>query len=352
MKRQPSAGRGASSRRKRKAESRPAGGRRAVQEALRRHRRWLISTHVSPEGDALGSALALAHALRDLGKEALVVNRDPIPRLLDFLPAKGLYRQVSRVDDGYDALVVVDCGDLERTALFGERRPPVVVNIDHHVTNRGFGRINWVDPDAAATAEMIADLLAGMKAPVTPDIALCLYTALMTETGSFKYSNTTPRVFRLAAELAERGVSPSWVARKIYERNTLNRLKLLGALLERLELNGDRTVAWVTIPAELFARTGTTAEDAEDFVNYPRSLEQTQVAILIRDAAPGLVKVSFRASGDVDVSAVAGQFGGGGHRKAAGCTVAGALDAVRANVVAAAERAVRESRREPAGAHR
>ena len=327
----------------------------AVQEALLRHRRCLVSTHVSPEGDALGSALALAHALRGMGKEALVVNRDPIPRLLDFLPSDGLFRQVSRVDGDYDLLVVVDCGDLERTGLFDTQRPPLLINIDHHVTNRQFGQINWVEPEASATAQMIAGLLAAMRAPMTMEIALCLYTALMTETGSFKYSNTTPRVFRLAAELAERGVQPAWVASQIYERNTLSRLKLLGALLERLEMNSDRTVAWVTIPAELFARTGTTAEDAEDFVNYPRSLAQTQVAVLIRDAEPGRVKVSFRASGDVDVAAVAAQFGGGGHRKAAGCTVAGTIETVRPQVIAAAERAVRQAARqrgEPVAGHR
>jgi phosphoesterase RecJ-like protein len=317
--------------------------RQAVREALERHRRCLISTHVSPEGDALGSALALAHALRGMGKEALVVNRDPVPRLLDFLPSAGLFRQVSLPEGDHELLVVVDCGDLDRTALFNERRPPLIINIDHHVTNKRFGQINWVEPDAAATAEMIAVLLGDMGVPLTKEIALCLYTALMTETGSFKYSNTTPAVFRLAAELAERGVQPAWVSQKIYERNTINRLKLLGALLERMEITADRTVAWVTIPAELFSRTGTTAEDAEDFVNYPRSLTETEVAILIRDAEPGRVKVSFRASGDVDVSAIAAQFGGGGHRKAAGCTVAGALETVRPKIIEAAERAVRQT---------
>ena len=317
--------------------------RQAVQAALERSTRCLISTHVSPEGDALGSALALAHALRGMGKETLVVNRDPVPRLLDFLPAGGLFRQVSRPDKGYELLVVVDCGDLERTALFNEWRPPLIVNIDHHITNKQFGQINWVEPDASATAEMIAVLLGDMRVPLTKDIALCLYTALMTETGSFRYSNTTPAVFRLAAELADLGVQPAWVSQKIYERNTVSRLKLLGALLERMELNSDRTVAWVTIPSELFGRTGTTAEDAEDFVNYPRSLTETEVAILLRDAEPGRVKVSFRASGNVDVAAIAAQFGGGGHRKAAGCTVAGTLDAVRSKIIDAAERAVRQT---------
>jgi len=320
-----------------------AGDRKAVQAALEQHRRVLISTHVSPEGDALGSALALAHALRGMGKEALVVNRDPVPRLLDFLPAHGLYRRVDRPDEGYDVLVVVDCGDLERTALFHERRPSLIINIDHHITNKQFGQINWVDPGAAATAEMIAALLGDLHVGVSKEIALCLYTALMTETGSFKYSNTSPAVFRLAAELAERGVRPAWVSHQIYERNTVNRLKLLGAVLERMEVSADRTVAWVTIPADVFARTGTTAEDAEDFVNYPRSLTETEVAILLRDAEPGRVKVSFRASGEVDVAAIASQFGGGGHRKAAGCTVAGTIDTVRPRVIEAAERAVRNT---------
>jgi phosphoesterase RecJ-like protein len=329
--------------------------RDAVQQALLRHQRCLISTHVSPEGDALGSALALAHALTGMGKEALVVNRDPVPRLLDFLPSQGLFRQTSQVEEGYELLVVVDCGDLERTALFNERRPPTIINIDHHVTNRQFGQINWVDPEASATAEMVADLLPVLGAAMTPQIALCLYTALITETGSFRYSNATPKVFRLSADLCAHGVKPDWVARQLYERNTINRLKLLGELLNRLEVNADRTVAWVTIPAGLFTRTGTTAEDAEDFVNYPRSLSGMEVAVLLRDAEPGQVKASFRASGEVDVAAIAMTFGGGGHRKAAGCTVAGTLETVRPLVIAAAERAVRQvaqQRGEPVAEHR
>ena len=319
----------------------------AVEEVLRRSQRCLISTHVSPEGDALGSALALAHALKSMGKEALVVNRDPVPRMLDFLPSEGLYRQTTQIDDGHELLVVVDCGDLERTALFDTYRPSVIVNIDHHVTNRQFGQINWVDPDASATAEMIADLMTAMKVPITPEMALCLYTALMTETGSFRYSNATPKVFRLAAQLSELGVNPSWVASKVYERNTIGRMKLLGAMLERLAVNGDQTVAWVVLPPALFTQTGTSSEDAEDFVNYPRSLAGVEVAVLLRQAAPGMVKASLRASGDIDVAAIATEFGGGGHRKAAGCTVAGSLESVQAAIISAAERAVRQTQQVP-----
>lgn len=318
-------------------------GRQAVQEALSKARRCLVSMHVSPEGDALGSALALALALKEMGKDALVVNQDPVPRVLDFLPTHGLYRQTTAIDKGYDLVVIVDCGDLERTGGLFERQSPPIVNIDHHVTNRRFGQINWVDPDASASAELIAELLEAMKAPITPDVAVCLYTALMTETGSFRYSNATPKVFRLAAALCERGVKPDWVASKIYERNTIGRLRLLGALLGRLDINSDHTVAWVTIPERLFAQTGTTAEDTEDFVNYPRSLAGVEVAVFFRDAAPGTVKVSFRASGDVDVSAVAMEFGGGGHRKAAGCAMKGSIESVRPVVISAVERAVHET---------
>jgi bifunctional oligoribonuclease and PAP phosphatase NrnA len=317
--------------------------RQAVLEALSNARRCLVSMHVSPEGDALGSALALALALKGMGKEALVVNQDPVPRVLDFLPTRDLYRQMTEIDEGYDLLVIVDCGDLERTGGLFKRRSPPIVNIDHHVTNQRFGHINWVDPDASASAEMIADLLDTMKTPITPDVALCIYTALMTETGSFKYSNATPKVFRLAATLCERGVRPDWVASKIYERNSIGRLRLLGAMLGRLDINTDHTVAWATIPERLFAQTGTTAEDTEDFINYPRSLMGVETAVFFRDAAPGTVKVSFRASGDVDVSAVAMEFGGGGHRKAAGCTMKGSIESVRPVVIAAVERVVHET---------
>ncbi len=317
-------------------------GLEQVTEAVRKHRQFVVSTHINPEGDALGSALALALLLRQQGKEAQVITRDPVPPSLDFLPYQGIQTTVPELTGSYEVFVTVDCGDLERTALGKNGKVPasLVINIDHHLTNRGFGQINWIDPDAAATGEMIYRLARRWKADLTPEIALCLYTALVTETGSFRYSNTSAELFRIAAELADRGVEPWVVAHRVYERNSRGRLALLGEILRGLEVAPDGRVAWVVLTQEMFRRTGTGPDDTEELVNYPRSVDGVEVAVLFRENPDGNYKISLRSKDRADVAQVAGQFGGGGHRKAAGCTIEGPLDRAKARVLRAVAEAL------------
>ena len=311
---------------------------KVIQE-IRDHQSFYITAHVNPEADAMGSSLALAWSLRQLGKQAQVVSRDPLPKILSFLPHQGILTQMAQIAPPPDVLFVLDCGDIERTGFFdGPKRPSFpIVNIDHHVTNKNFGTVNWVDPDAAATAELIYDLDRELGLDMTPEIAICLYTAILSETGFFAYSNTSPKVLKIAAELIERGVDPWAVAQKVRE-NSVGRLRLLGGLLLELEQTPDGKIAWLAVTQEHFKKTGTTAEDTEEFVSYPRSLNGVEVAIMFREVDSGTCKVSLRSKDRVDVSAIAQQFGGGGHKKAAGCTVKGGLKEVQTRVIQAVKK--------------
>jgi len=313
----------------------------SVVEAMKPYQTFCVSTHINPEGDALGSAIGLALALRSAGKEADVVLRDPVPAYLDFLPFQGVVSQHPALPRAYDVLAVVDCGDLERTGLFTQAPPPVkaVVNIDHHMTNREFGTVNWIVPDATASGQMVYELIQAWGVPLSRDIAVCLYTTLLTETGCFRYSNTTPGTFRIAADLLECGVDSAKVARALYERSSPGRLQLLGEVLRGLGRHPNGKIAWVTVTQALFRATGTSPEDTEDMVNYPRSLNGVEVAVLFRELSSTQYKISLRSQGRVNVAAIAEGFGGGGHRNAAGCVAQGDLESVRARVLSAVEAA-------------
>ena len=310
-----------------------------VIKEIRDRQSFFITAHVNPEADAMGSSLALAWSLRQIGKKAQVVSHDPLPKFLSFLPHKDILTQMPRIASPPDALFVLDCGDIERTGFFdGASRPSFpVINIDHHITNKQFGTVNWVDPGAAATAELIYDLDRDLGIDLTPEIAICLYTALLSETGFFAYSNTSPKVFKIAAELLERGVDPWAVAQKVRE-NSIGRLHLLGELLLGLQQTEDGKIAWVAVTQDHFKRTGTTAEDLEEFVGYPRSLKGVEVALLFREVDTETTKVSFRSRDRVDVAVLAQQFGGGGHQKAAGCTIKSGLKEVQTRVIQAVKK--------------
>lgn len=320
--------------------------RRQVVEAIQARSSFVLTAHVNADADAIGSEVALALGLRWLGKRVEILNYDPLPRVLRFLSHNGLVRaprRPLRAPSNRDALIVIDCGDLDRTGLFTRANaPPLIVNIDHHVTNRRFGHINWVVAEAAASGELIYALLRSLEVPIGPEMATALYTTLVTETGSFRYSNTTPRTFRLAAELARRGAEPWRVAQALYEQNSPARLRLLSELLRRIERTSDGTVAWLTLTQALLRRTGATPEDAEEFVNFPRSLEGAEAAVLIREETPRSYKMSLRSKGRVDVAAIAQRFGGGGHRNAAGCRLEGSRTEVTRALIQAIQREARK----------
>ncbi len=300
---------------------------------LRRHQRIAITSHVRPDGDAIGSSLALAWALRAIGKDARVVMRDPVPAPLDEFPGAGDVEIAARVPDGTEAVVVLECGDLARTGLEGLEAVHVI-NVDHHPGNSGFGAVQWFDGSAAACAELVFEVVVALGAPITADMATQLFVAIVTDTGSFRYAGVSPRTFSISARLLEAGADPVFVARKLYDGNTLGRLRLQGAVLRTLELHGEGHLATLHLDAETLAATGADPEESDGLINMPLSVKAIQAVVFFKRGEPGEYRVSLRSKGDIDVGAVARGFGGGGHKNAAGCTLMGTLDAVRAQVFA------------------
>lgn len=293
----------------------------------------LISVHKNPDGDALGSQLALMLALEKLGKTVVAHNLDPVPEIYRFLPSWERIRTGVRIEGRFDAAVVLDA-DPPRTGLFNNGCPAdVTINIDHHVTNSLSWALTWLDPEAAATGEMVYALIRELNVPIDPDIALCLYTSIFTDTGSFRYSNTSARSMRIAAAMIEAGADPWLVTENVYESFAYRRLKLLGSVLEDMELSPDGKVAWVAITGELFEKYSATAEDTDNFINFVRSTKGVEVAVLLRQTGERQFKVSLRSKGRVDLSELARSLGGGGHRNAAGALLDGTLEDVKGRVI-------------------
>ena len=298
-------------------------------EEIRRRRRFVIASHVRPDGDAIGSQLAMAYALRALGKEARIVNRDPPPLPLLSLPGVSDIEIAERIDDPRDAVIVMESGDLSRTGVAG-LDAGFVINIDHHVGNTMYGAINWFDVSAAACGEMVFDLVRELGVPLTYEIAVHVYVAILTDTGSFHYSNISPRTFDICRQCVEAGVNPQTVARTVFDSNTLGRLKLFGAVLSRMELDAAGRLATLRVDEQLLADSGATYEDTDGLINLPLTVKGIQAVIFFKEIGPEDWRISLRSKGNIDVNAVATQFGGGGHKNASGCSATGPLDSLKA----------------------
>jgi phosphoesterase RecJ-like protein len=298
-------------------------------EEIRRRRRFVIASHVRPDGDAIGSQLAMAYALRALGKEARIVNRDPPPPPLLSFPGVADIEIAERIDDTGDAVIVMESGDLSRTGVAG-LDAGFVINIDHHVGNTMYGAVNWFDVSAAACGEMVFDLVRELRVPLTYEIAVHVYIAILTDTGSFHYSNISPRTFDTCRQCVEAGVNPQAVARAVFDSNSLGRLKLFGAVLSRMELDAAGQLATLTIDEQLLADCGATYEDTDGLINLPLTVKGIQAVIFFKKIGPDDWRVSLRSKGNIDVNAVATQFGGGGHKNASGCSATGSLDSLKA----------------------
>jgi len=295
--------------------------------------------HVHPDGDVLGTLFGLGLALGAAGASVTFAGPHPVPETLSFLPGADRWQVWKAAPERFDVIVMTDCPSPDRSeGLLETARGPHtrVLNIDHHPDNRRYGTIDWIDPSAAATGEMIFDLVRALGLRVTPAVALNLFTAIHTDTGSFRYSNTTPRTFRIVAELAAAGADPALVSDRLYQQRAGDSLVQLGEVLRRVEISDDGQIAWLCVPPGLVSREFLAAED---LVSYPRSVRGVKVAVLFSEEAPGKIKASLRGKGDVPVNAIARRFGGGGHENAAGCTLSGTL----AEAAAALLHAVRES---------
>ncbi|MFA0731394.1 MAG: hypothetical protein LKKZDAJK_002499 [Candidatus Fervidibacter sp.] len=302
----------------------------AIVERLRQCRHPVLTAHSDPEGDALGSALALALGLRALGKRVQVVFHGGIPRRYRVLPSVESVQKM--VKPPVDLLVILDCQSRGRADLpqkWKQAKVPCLI-IDHHPMPTNGEKVEdeawvWIEPKAAATGEMIAALLDALKAPMTKEVATCLYAAIITDTGVFRFRNTTPRVLRLAARLLSHGVDPQAMADQLVEARSFQATELLARMLSKAEFEENLGLCWSTVSLRDFEQTDTTDEDTENFVNFLRAVDGAQVAVLFREVERGLVKVSFRSKNGPDVAWLARQFGGGGHPAAAGCRLNASL---------------------------
>lgn len=303
---------------------------------------FLITTHEGPDGDAVGATLALASYLRAQGKnDVTVYYSDPLPDIFRFLPLADTV--VSTIPDrAFDICFILDAGDLKRAGAevaafqkFGK-----IINIDHHPHGEQFGDLNLVDPGASATGALIYRIIKAAGQTVDLDTALCIYVAIVSDTGSFHYSNADSEAFQISGEMIATGINPWTVAEKLYESQPLKRLELLALALSTLSVSGNGEFASIAVTLDMYQKTGTTAELTDGFVNYPRSIEGVEVAVFFREAKPDVFKIGFRSKGKIDVSSLARAFGGGGHHNAAGCVIAGSLDDVKKTVYSYLEQAI------------
>jgi phosphoesterase RecJ-like protein len=303
---------------------------REVLESIERRNRFVLTSHARPDGDAIGSALACCEILRCMGKDADVVLHDVVPRIYQALPFADRVVQADRVNGNYDAAIILECDSIQRTRLEGlENR--FLISIDHHVSGRPFAHVNWIDPEATATAELVFRLAREAGVKITPEIATCLYTALMTDTGSFMFRGTNEHTFTLARELVLAGADPAHCARNIYFAHSTAKMRLLGAALSNLHREGP--LAWIWITREQMERSQAKEEDCEGLVNYALSIGDVEVAVFFREMADGRYRVSLRSKGALNVAQIAEGFGGGGHECASGCSMDGPLSIAVARIL-------------------
>jgi len=301
-----------------------------VLKQIAQRKRFLVTSHARPDGDAVGSALACCQILRLMGKQAEVVLHDGVPRVYRSLPFANEVTQAEQVEDGYDAVILLECDSVHRTRIEGLERF-FLISIDHHLSGRPFANVNWIDPKAVATAEMIYRLAREAGVRISPDIATCLYTAVLTDTGGFMFKGTTEQTFALARELVQAGADPARCARNIYFAHSTAKMRLLGAALSNLQREGP--LGWIWVTQAQMQEFGAREEDCEGLVNYVLSIQDVEVAAFFRELPDGRFRVSLRSKGQPNVAKVAERFGGGGHECASGCAVDGPLAAATTQIL-------------------
>ncbi len=311
---------------------------------------FLISTHVNPDGDALGSAAALAAALEQMGKKAVLVDKHRVPDQYLFLPYSGEFHTfesfaaAGHKASDFSSLIILDCNEPERIGLERKTLHPAAedlkkalesamksVVIDHHETQRTFGDIKWIEPDSAATGLMVFYLLQALGTRITTEIATNLYAAIVIDTGNFRFENAKSHVFRAGAELIDLGVRPHIIYQELYESWSDNRFRLYMKVIETIEITDD--VAFSLVTKRMMEDTSTTADDTENFVSFPRIMKKIDIAVLLRETGMDEYKVSLRSKGNVNVARVAELFNGGGHKNAAGCSIKADVETVKSLIL-------------------
>ncbi len=316
---------------------------------IKKNRSFLIVGHINPEADSIGSSLALALGLIKMGKKDVkVLSKDPVPEILKFLPGSKMIKQKPPRKE-VDVLIIVDCNTMARTGFENLRAKKTAI-IDHHIKPANAGESEFyrslsasvINPEAAAAGILVYKTLVGLKIPMDKKIATNLFAALQVDTGGFRYSNVTSESLKIASYLVEAGVKPWEVTKEIYESIPVKSMKLLALTLATLEMKNK--IAWITVTKGMLVKTGTTAEDCEDFVEIPRKLKDIEAAVFFRQDGAKSFKLSFRSKGKVDVQKIAKNFGGGGHAAAAGCKINGSLREVQEKVFKALRKTIRENK--------
>ncbi|MFA5142734.1 MAG: bifunctional oligoribonuclease/PAP phosphatase NrnA [Candidatus Omnitrophota bacterium] len=314
-----------------------------VIEAINRYDKFLITAHVNLEGDSLGSQLGMKALLDSLGKKSIIVDNDPVPDHYKFLPKADEVSSDLALTRDFDAAVILDCPTMKRIGKVRDliTKDKFIINVDHHISNEKFGGVNWVDPNASSAGEMVYKIYKEMGIKLTKETALVLYIAILTDTGSFNYDNTSSVTHEIAGELLGYGIDPARVSESVYERRSVADIKLLSRVLSTIRVNKTGDVAYLEITKKMLKETGADLVKSEGFVNYARSIDKARVAVIFKEDAGDKVNVSFRSKGDVDVNKIASFFNGGGHVKASGCIVEGSLPDVEKKVLDRIEEALR-----------
>jgi bifunctional oligoribonuclease and PAP phosphatase NrnA len=307
----------------------------AILAALREGEKFLVCSHSRPDGDAVGSMLAMGMLLRQMGKRPDIVAADRVPAVYRGLPGASEIRHAMRVHGPYDAVVLLECDGLERTRLRGLERM-FHINIDHHASGKPFGALNWIDRDACSVGELVHRLVKAAGCKVTAEMATCLYTTLLTDTGGFCYGGIHASTFRLAEELVEAGADPVHIARDVYFANRFSKMLLLGKALSTLKRDG--ALAWLWVTHEDMVSASAIEEDCEGVVNYALSTAGVEAAVFLRELPEGRIRLSLRSKGKINVAAISERLGGGGHENAAGCTLDGPLERATEEILTALRR--------------
>ncbi len=311
-----------------------------IVDQLNKSRTILVASHANPDGDAVGALLALGLALKAMNKGVCIYNESPIPAVYRFLPSVSAIGQTVPVPAVFDSVVILDCGAIERigTVVAHIRKSPMIINVDHHVTNTRFGHLHLIDPEACSSAEIVYRLVKELPVKIDCPMATAIYTGILTDTGSFRFSNTNKAAFAICAEMIASGANPYDVAQYVYGHYSLGRIKLLNLALDSLHITPNGKISIMSLTQEMLKITGTQAEDIDGIINYARRIEDVEVAALIHEiggdenqkkSGRAYYHVSLRSDGSVDVARIASQFGGGGHANAAGFSMDATLAEIK-----------------------
>lgn len=320
-----------------------------IHDKINNHHRFLITSHIRLDGDAIGSEIALYYALRDTGKSACVVNDSPTPKIYQFmLPESGMYIYPHTLEERPEVVFVLDCPTIHRIGRIKELihdEDALLINIDHHISNEYFGNVNLVSKEVCATGEIILNLLKHMHVNITPDIATAIYVAIVTDTGRFMHSNTTPEAHRAVAFLLEQGARQHDVSRNVYNANPYNLMQLNARVLNTIKLHSGNRIASICLTQQMLESTHVDPIDTHEFADIPASISGVSVGVLFREMPkPNWVKVSLRSRNGFDVNSIAKKFGGGGHKYAAGCELQGDISNVQRIILDELEKALQEKK--------